>query len=426
MPGGDFPIQNLPFGRFHTRNDPSPRIGVAIGEQVLDLRAVDAALRAASREKTASAGEVLVMLAPLAAGNLQAFMAMGTAARRTFRAWLSAALAEGSPFEPILASALCAQAESTMHLPCQIGDYTDFYTGIHHATASGRISRPDSPLLPNYKWVPVGYHGRASSIVISGTPVRRPTGQIRQTGGTEPIVGPSQRLDFELELGAFISTGNALGDPVPIDRADDHLFGMVLLNDWSARDVQAWESQPLGPFLAKSFASTISPWIVTMEALAPFRQPFRRPTVDGGDPGTLAYLDSSINRAFGAFDVRLEAWLHTPGMQSAGLPPARISHSNWPDAAWWTLAQLVTHHTMGGCNLRPGDLLGTGTLSGPEPENACCLQELTVGGKRPFTLPGGETRTFLENGDVLILQAYCERPGARRIGWGRCVGPVER
>ena len=423
--GGDFPIQNLPFGRFHTRDDPLPRIGVAIGEQVLDLRAVDAVLRAASREQIAGAGEILVMLAPLAAGDLQAFMAMGTAARRTFRAWLSAALAEGSPLEPVLASALCAQFECTMHLPCQIGDYTDFYTGIHHATASGRISRPDSPLLPNYKWVPVGYHGRASSIVVSGTPVRRPTGQIRPTGSTVPVVGSSQRLDFELELGAFIGTGNALGDPVPIDRADDHLFGMVLLNDWSARDVQAWESQPLGPFLAKSFASTISPWIVTMEALAPFRQPFRRPTVDGGDPGTLAYLDSAINRAFGAFDVRLEAWLHTPGMQSAGLPPARISHSNWPDAAWWTLAQLVTHHTMGGCNLRPGDLLGTGTLSGPEPEHACCLQELTVGGKRPFTLPGGETRTFLENGDVLILQAYCERPGARRIGWGGCVGPVE-
>ena len=427
--GTDFPIQNLPLGCFHCTQDSRPRIGVAIGDQVLDLRAVDALLRAGAILDPGAVGappggELRPGLALLAAGDLNAFMALGKAARQALRAWASAALAQGSPLRAVLTPTLRPLATCTMHLPCRIGDYTDFYTGIHHATASGRISRPDQPLLPNYKWVPIAYHGRASSIVVSGTAVRRPRGQTRATGAGQPVVGPSRRLDFELELGAFIGTGNALGEAVSMDQAEDHVFGIVLLNDWSARDIQAWESQPLGPFLAKNFASTVSPWIVTMEALAPFRAPFERPPVEGGDPGTLPYLEHAANRAAGAFDLHLEAWLLTPGMRANGLPAVRISHSNWREAGWWTLAQMLTHHTMGGCNLQAGDLLGTGTLSGPTPSQGGCLQELTGGGSRNLILPGGESRTFLEDGDTLTLRAHCERPGRRRIGWGDCTGRI--
>jgi fumarylacetoacetase len=419
----DFPVQNLPFGRFHTADDAPLRVGIAIGDEVLDLKAVATALQQGTLGGTPS--ELAAWLAPLAAGDLNAFMRLGPAARRGLRAWLSAALAEGSALQAALQPCLRAQADCTMQLPCQIGDYTDFYTGIHHATSVGKLFRPDNPLLPNYKWVPIGYHGRASSLVVSGTPVRRPLGQLKAPTAETPTVGPCQRLDYELELGALIGTGNALGTRVPLAQAEDQLFGLVLLNDWSARDVQAWEYQPLGPFLAKNFASTVSPWVVTMEALAPFRTAFVRPTVDGSDPGTLPYLDGEANRLSGAFDLTLEVDLHTASMRAAGLPPQRLSRGRWTEAAWWTLAQLVTHHTVGGCKLQPGDLLGTGTLSGPGPGQAGSLLELSSGGKSPLTLPGGETRTFLQDGDTLTLRAWGEKPGARRIGLGACSGTVQ-
>ena len=418
----DFPLQNLPFGRFHTVDDASVRVGIAIGDEVLDLKAVMAFLQAGTLGRTPP--HLSAWLAPLASGDLNAFMALGPPARRGLRAWLSAALAEGSPLQTPLTSALHARAGCTMHLPCRIGDYTDFYSGIHHATAVGKLFRPDNPLLPNYKWVPIGYHGRASSLVVSGTPVRRPVGQLKAPTAEAPSVGPCQRLDCELELGALVGTGNALGEPVPLAQAEDHLFGLVLLNDWSARDVQAWEYQPLGPFLAKNFASTVSPWVVTMEALAPFRVPFQRPSVDGGDPGTLPYLDSASNRAAGAIDLTLSVSLQTAAMCAAGQAPHPLSQGPWREAAWWTVAQLLTHHTIGGCNLQPGDLLGTGTLSGPQPGQAGSLLELTQGGKTPITLPTGETRTFLQDGDTLVLRAWGERPGARRIGLGECLGTV--
>jgi len=418
----DFPIQNLPFGRFHTADDPGVRVGIAIGDAVLDLKAVDVARQAGA---LGDAGEALATaLVPLAAGDMNAFMALGPAARRGLRAWLSAALAEGSALQAALAPALRAQADCVMHLPCRIGDYTDFYSGIHHATAVGKLFRPDNPLLPNYKWVPIGYHGRSSSLVVSGTPVRRPVGQLKAPTADVPTVGPCQRLDYELELGAVVATHNALGTAVPLTQAEDHLFGLVLLNDWSARDVQAWEYQPLGPFLAKNFASTVSPWVVTMEALAPFRTAFQRPAVDGGDPGTLPYLDGEANRAAGAFDLTLEVWLQTAAMREAGTPAVRLSQGPWREAGWWTVAQLLAHHTMGGCNLQPGDLLGTGTLSGPQPDQAGSLLELTQGGKVPLALPGGETRTFLRDGDTLTLKAWGAKPGARRIGLGTCSGTV--
>ena len=411
----DFPIQNLPFGRFRrSGTGESWRIGVAIGDQVLDLQL--------AAGQAGWAADVLPLLAPLAAGDLNAFMALGGAARRTLRLALSQALAAGSAQQAALASCLVAQSTVEMGLPCRIGDYTDFYVGIHHATAVGKIFRPDNPLLPNYKWVPIGYHGRASSVVPSGTPIRRPRGQTAPpAGASTPGFGPSQRLDLELELGYFIGAGNALGAPIAIDDGDDQVFGVALFNDWSARDLQAWEYQPLGPFLAKSFASSVSPWLVTQEALAPFRAPFTRPD---GDPQPLPYLDSAANRAAGALDIQLQVLLQTAAMRDAGLPPTLLSTSSAAQAAYWTPAQLVAHHTVNGCNLQPGDLLGSGTLSGPTLAQAGSLLELSQGGKQPITLPNGEQRTFLQDGDTLILAGHCERPGARRIGFGTCAGTV--
>ncbi|MDH4393263.1 MAG: fumarylacetoacetase [Aquabacterium sp.] len=411
----DFPVQNLPFGRFQrTGSDAAWRIGVAIGDQVLDLQ------QAAAQPGWGT--DVPPLLVPLAAGDLNAFMAMGGAARRALRQALSQALAAGAPQQAALAPCLVAQSGVEMGLPCRIGDYTDFYVGIHHATAVGKIFRPDNPLLPNYKWVPIGYHGRASSVVPSGTPIRRPRGQTAPAAGaTTPGFGPSQRLDLELELGYFIGAGNALGMPIAIDDADDQVFGVALFNDWSARDLQAWEYQPLGPFLGKSFASSVSPWLVTLEALAPFRAPFTRPD---GDPQPLPYLDSAANRAAGALDIQLQVLLQTAAMREAGLPPTLVSTSSAAQAAYWTPGQLVAHHTVNGCNLRPGDLLGSGTLSGPTPAQAGSLLELSQGGKQPITLPNGEQRTFLQDGDTLVLAGHCSRPGARRIGFGSCAGTV--
>jgi fumarylacetoacetase len=398
--GTDFPIQNLPFGRFRAAGSSEAfRIGVAIGDQVLDLRA---------------AGLVDT-------DDMNALMEAGTKERQALRAAISAGLAEGSDKQAAWSKALLAQAEAEMTVPCRIGDYTDFYTGIHHATTIGKLFRPDQPLMPNYKWVPIGYHGRASSIGVSGQVFKRPQGQTKAPDAAEPSFGPSKRLDYELELGFFIGRGNAQGEPIAIADAEEHLFGVTLLNDWSARDLQAWEYQPLGPFLSKNFASTLSPWLVTMEALAPFRSKFERPA---GDPQPLPYLDSASNRESGALDITLEVLLQTAKMRAEGVAPVRLTRGNTAEAAYWTAAQLVAHHTVNGCNLQPGDMLGSGTLSGPKPDEAGSLIELTLGGKQPITLPNGEKRTFLEDGDTLVIRGYCERAGAVRIGLGEVSGTV--
>ena len=409
----DFPIQNLPFGRFRRQGEQeSWRIGVAIGDQILDL----------ARTRAAGGWTVAIddWLAPLAAGDLNRFMSAGPAARQGIRQAMATALDARTP-RTDLVEALVPQSQAEFSLPCQIGDYTDFYTGIHHATAVGRLFRPDQPLLPNYKWVPIGYHGRTSSIVVSGHPIRRPHGQSRSANAEHPAFGPSSRLDFALELGFVVGTGNALGNPVRMADAESHLFGVCLLNDWSARDIQPWEYQPLGPFLAKNFATSLSPWVVTLEALAPFRVPLLRPE---GDPQPLPYLDSAANRAQGGLDIVLEAWLSTVALRDAGQSPVRLSASRAAEAAYWTPAQLLTHHTSGGCNLQPGDLLGSGTLSGSAPEAAGSLLELTQAGREALTLPNGEQRTFLADGDILILRGHCSHPGWRRIGFGECAGMI--
>jgi len=398
--GCDFPIQNLPFGRFRASGSSEAfRIGVAIGDQVLDLKAAGLA----------------------DTDDMNVLMSASVKDRQALRAAISMGLAEGSDKQAAWAKALLPQARAELTVPCRIGDYTDFYTGIHHATTIGKLFRPDQPLMPNYKWVPIGYHGRASSIGVSGQVFKRPQGQTKAPDAAEPSFGPSKRLDYELELGFFIGRGNALGEPIALGEAEDHLFGVTLLNDWSARDLQAWEYQPLGPFLSKNFASTLSPWIVTMEALAPFRAKFERPA---GDPQPLAYLDAPSNRESGALDITLEVLLQTAKMRAAGEAPTRLTRGNTTEAAYWTAAQLVTHHTVNGCNLQPGDLLGSGTLSGPKPDEAGSLIELTQGGKQPITLPNGEKRTFLEDGDTLVIRGYCEREGAVRIGLGEVAGTV--
>ena len=350
----DFPIQNLPFGVFRRQGIPEPfRGGVAIGDQIVDLAAAVGA---------GGFSDEVANTARVAAGDsLNAFMALGRTSWSSLRLALSRALRAGSAHEKTLADCFVPQGKAEHMVPARIGDYTDFYIGIHHATAVGKLFRPEKPLMPNYRWVPIGYHGRSSSILVSGAPIRRPCGQTKGAGD-RPDFGPTRGLDFELELGFYIGPGNALGEPIPIEAAEDHIFGVSLFNDWSARDIQPWEYQPLGPFLAKNFASTVSPWIVTMEALAPFRAPLSRPT---GDPAPLPYLASADNQARGALDIRLDVYLETPKMRANHEAPAELSRSNAGEAAYWTPAQLVTHHTVGGCNLRAGDLLGSGTLSGP-------------------------------------------------------------
>jgi fumarylacetoacetase len=408
----DFPIQNLPFGRFRPAGGGKGwRIGVAIGDQVLDLRALT--------EQELWGDDVQRVLQWLAEGELNAFMALGGDARRKLRHLLSDALRDGSPLQAPLAECLRPQTDIELSPPCHIGDYTDFYTGIHHATAVGKLFRPDNPLLPNYKWVPIGYHGRVSSIGVSGQRFHRPLGQTKGEGDA-PVFGPSQRLDYELELGVFVGAGNPLGRPMSMAQAENDWFGLVLLNDWSARDLQAWEYQPLGPFLAKNFATTISPWIVTQEALAPFRVPHQRPAAD---PQPLAYLDSPANREAGALDITLEVLLQTAAMRSQGIAPERLMRSNFRDA-YWTVAQMLAHHSSNGCNLQPGDLLGSGTQSGPVAGQGGSLLELSQGGKQPIALANGETRRFLQDGDTVLLRGACERPGARRIGFGPCAGTV--
>ena len=416
QPDTDFPIQNLPFGRIRPMDADSWRIGVAIGDQILDLRL--------ALEKGRWTAEVQSLLTPLAQGDLNTLMSQGARASHALRVALSHALRAGSPQQTALSACLLPQNRAEMTLPCSIGDYTDFYTSIHHATTVGKFFRPDNPLLPNYKWVPIGYHGRASSIRVSGQNFKRPKGQIKEGGADSaaaPQLAPCKRLDYELELGLFIGQGNLLGESIDIKQAEAHMFGVCLLNDWSARDLQSWEYQPLGPFLSKNFASTISPWLVTMEALEPYRVPFTR--LDS-DPQPLPYLDSVQNRATGAINMTLEVWLQSDAMRVAGESAVRLSQTNYQHAAYWTLAQLVTHHTVNGCNLQAGDLLGSGTLSGPTPQEAGSLLELSLGGKQHFNLPNGEQRTFLLDGDKLTLRGYCSRAGAVRIGLGEVSATV--
>jgi fumarylacetoacetase len=412
-PGADFPIQNLPFGVFlRAAPHAQPSIGVAIGDRILDLR------------RGANSG-LLDGLSPetqltCSATVLNALMALGPEHWSPLRQRLSELLRVGGGHQPAVEPFLVPMDEVAMVTPAAIRDYTDFYASIHHATNVGRLFRPDNPLLPNYKYVPIGYHGRASSIIISGTHVHRPSGQSKDAAAA-PVFGPSRLLDYELEVGFFTGPGNQLGQPIPIADAERHIFGLCLLNDWSARDIQSWEYQPLGPFLAKSFATSISPWVVTMEALAPFRAPaFQRLE---GDPAPLPYLSSAEDREQGAIDLTLEVYLASRQMRDAAVPPMRLSRGNLRNL-YWTLAQLLTHHASNGCNLQPGDLLASGTVSGPLPEERGCLLELTQRGAEPIRLPTGDIRKFLEDGDEVVLRGYCHRDGFTRIGLGECRGTI--
>lgn len=420
-PGGDFPIQNLPFAAFRRAGSAERfRGGVAIGDRILDLAA---ALKAgftcgAAGLRSAAGAAAEHVLAAAAGPALNELMAAGPAAWSGLRVALSRALRRGARERAALEQCLVPQRQAEYALPARIGDYTDFYTSIHHATAVGRLLRPDNPLPPNYKWMPLAYHGRCSSIAVSGQAFRRPIGPRLAHGAVAPTVGPSERLDYELELGALVGPGNAPGSRIDIADAESHLFGLCLLNDWSARDLQAWEYQPLGPFLAKNFATTISPWVVTLEALEPYRLEWERPP---SDPKPLAYLDSPAVRSRGAIDIRLEAHLESESMRRAGSGPCRLSRTSYRHA-YWTLAQMIAHHTLSGCNLQPGDLLATGTQSGPLPEEAGSLLELSRGGREAVRLASGETRRFLEDGDAVILRAWCERAGAARIGFGEAAG----
>ncbi len=407
--GGDFPVQNLPLGIFSLPGE-QRRPGVAIGGFILDL--VGAATDGLFDEDWTQDLEQPV---------LNAWLARGPADHRELRLRLSDLLSDERHRDRVELH-LIRQSEAFLHLPCLIGDYTDFYVGIHHATNVGRQFRPDQPLLPNYKYVPIGYHGRASSVRASGEPVIRPNGQRKPPDAEMPVFGPSRRLDYELELGMWIGRGNALGEPVPVGVAADHVAGYCLLNDWSARDLQAWEYQPLGPFLAKNFLTSISPWVITGQALAPFRRPM--PPRPNGDPHPLPYLDDADDRATGALGIALEASLTTERMRADGAAPHILSRGNAAAAMYWSAAQIVAHHTANGCNLQPGDLIGTGTLSTDEDRGLGSLLEISRGGRQPLTLPSGETRSFLEDGDELTLTAWCEAEGAVRIGFGSCVGRV--
>jgi fumarylacetoacetase len=411
----DFPLQNLPLGVFTSLGDALPRGGVAIGDYVLDV--------AAAHQAGLFSGDA-AHAAELAIGpRLNRFMAAGGDARQALRRRLFALLAEAAPERQALEPKLLPAGDCTMHLPAEVGDYTDFYAGIHHAMNVGKQFRPDNPLLPNYKYVPIGYHGRSSSIRPSGSAVRRPNGQRKAVGDTAapPDFGPSRRLDYELELGIWIGPGNELGTAIPIAGAAEHIAGFCLLNDWSARDIQAWEYQPLGPFLAKNFATSISPWVVMPEALVPFRIP--QPPRPDGDPAPLAYLADDADQRAGALDVELEVLLLTDCLRAQGLLPHRLSIGSTRHM-YWTAAQLVAHHSSNGCNLRPGDLFGSGTLSAPAPDGAGSLIEITEGGKRPIQLASGNTRTFLEDGDEIIFRARARREGYASIGFGEVRGTV--
>jgi fumarylacetoacetase len=404
VPACDFPIQNLPFGVFRRGPGEQPRVGVAIGDQIVDVSAAAAAFDG----RTAAAAQACN--APF----LNPLMAMGPQAWSDLRLALSHGLSTASDMR--LQRFLTPMAHAEMRTPVAFRNFTDFFASIFHATNAGRLFRPDNPLSPNYKYVPLAYHSRASSVRISGIAVKRPKGQRKAPEGP-PRFAPSQHLDFELELGAFIGTASELGRAVAIGEAANVIFGYCLLNDWSARDIQAWESQPLGPFLGKNFATTISPWVVTAEALAPFRTAaLARPE---GDPAPLPHLDDPHDRAEGALDITLEAYVLTEAMRRDGLPPHRLTRSSFSQM-YWTLAQMIAHHTSNGCDLEIGDLIGSGTVSGPEPSSWASLLELTARGKNPITLPNGEKRTFIEDGDEIIFRGFCEKLGRARIGFGEC------
>jgi fumarylacetoacetase len=405
----DFPVQNLPLGVFSVYDD-QRRIGVAIGDFILDLAAI------------ADAG----LIDPrwrddLCQPVLNAWLARGPEDQAALRSRLSGLLSDESQRDAIEVN-LVGQSEVTMHLPCVVGDYTDFYVGIHHATNVGKQFRPDNPLLPNYKYVPIGYHGRASSVRPSGEPVIRPNGQRKAPDADAPTFGPSRRLDYELELGIWIGRGNDLGSPIPIGEASQHIAGYCVLNDWSARDIQAWEYQPLGPFLAKNFLTSVSPWVVSPQALSPFRKPM--PERATGDPQPLPYLDDATDRQSGALGIQLEVTLTTDRMRAEGLAPHILSRGSADTAMYWSTAQIVAHHSSNGCNLQPGDLIGTGTLSTESAGGLGSLLEISHGGKQPVQLASGETRSFLEDGDEVTLRAWCEAEGAVRIGIGECVGRI--
>ena len=423
--GCNFPIQNLPYAMF-AENDKHDhwRAGVAIGDQVLDLAALHSTslngkklltgLAAAALETAAGPSQKVL--------GLNAFMATGPEAWQALRHGLFALLSSDAPADTQAAVQAClvAQAAVKYRVPAQVANYTDFYTSIHHARNVGRIARPDDPLTSNFQWIPIAYHGRASSVVVSGTPFRRPMGQSMPPGAKAPVYGPCARMDFELELGLFIGQGNEMGAPIALVNAEDHMFGVCLLNDWSARDIQFWEMAPLGPFLGKNFCTTISPWIVTMEALAPYRLPFTRPA---DEPQPLAYLDDASNRAQGVIDIELEVLIESAQHRAQGHAASTITQTSFRHQ-YWTFAQMVTQHTMGGCNLQSGDLLGSGTISGPTPDQAGAIIELTKGGKEPITLNNGETRSFLQDGDAVMLRGWCQREGFARIGFGESRGEV--
>lgn len=412
--GTDFPVQNLPFGVFRLQGrSAAPRVGVAIGDEIVDLnRAVGQGLLSSLATEIQSA---------VSAQTLNALLALGRAAGTALRERLFDLLVEDGPSRQAVIECLVPVEHAELLLPVEVGDYTDFYASIHHATNVGSMFRPENPLLPNYKYVPIGYHGRASSIVVSGTPVRRPMGQVKEGQAVAPVFGPSRSLDYESEIGAYLVGGNALGTEISIAEAERHLFGLCLLNDWSARDIQSWEYQPLGPFLAKNFATSVSPWVVTMDALAPFRAPaFDRPAED---PDPLPYLYLEGDQRAGGIAVTVEVYLATARMRDQRMAPERLSSASLA-SMYWTLAQLVTHHASNGCNFRPGDLIGSGTLSGPAKDNRGCLLELTWRGGEPITLSTGEVRRFLQDGDEVILRAHGDREGAARIGFGECRGVV--
>ncbi|KAA1003812.1 fumarylacetoacetase [Paraburkholderia panacisoli] len=419
QPHCDFPLQNLPYAIFRRKGGAEEfRAGIALGDQVIDLAAL-------VRERCLS-GLALQAAVACAQPSLNAFFAMGPDAWRALRhavfALFEAPAAGASTMAdtPALETCLVAQTDVEYNLPASIGDYTDFYTSIDHARNIVKLLRPDSALSPNFQWMPLAYHGRVSSIGLSGQQVRRPLGQRLAAGHSVPEVSACARLDYELELGIFIGVGNQEGEPIPVTHAERHVFGLCLLNDWSARDIQMWESTPLGPFLAKNFATTISPWIVTMEALAPFRHAWERPA---DEPQPLAYLDAPANRSEGGIDIQLEVWLMSELQRKSDAHAARLSRTSFRHQ-YWTVAQMVAHHTVGGCNLRSGDLLGSGTISGPTAAEAGALIELTAAGKTPVALGNGETRAFLEDGDTVVMKGWCERPGFARIGFGENRGKV--
>jgi fumarylacetoacetase len=411
--GCDFPIQNLPFAVFRRAGGSEVfRGGVAIGDQVVDLAALAAG---GSLE-----GLALDAARACARPALNDFFALGPAAWRALRHALFASLKSGAAAVDATRDCLVPQSDIEHALPARIGDYTDFYTSIDHALNIGRLLKPDDPITPNFQWIPIAYHGRVSTLGVSGQRFHRPMGQTMAPGAVAPAYGPCARLDYELELGIYIGQGNAAGEAIPLDRAEDHIFGICLLNDWSARDIQFWEMAPLGPFLAKNFATTVSPWIVTMDALAPYRSAWSRPA---DHPQPLPYLEGRANRESGAIDIRLEVWLESERDRAAGSGPTRLSATSFRHQ-YWSIAQMVAHHTVGGCSLNPGDLFGSGTISGPGPGEAGAMIELTRGGQSPIALANGDARGFLQDGDAVMLRGWCEKPGAARIGFGESRGMV--